>query len=177
MNPGIAIFRRYQRLQRGTENLEPGPLPSEKKLWGQKELAGLYDPGPGAPPEQEHDDLTDAERFMPTDEQRKSVYGTIGVNIDGQEFEVPLLYEGMTPENAEEAARMRLEVGLSPFASDAELEAEQNALHQGPDDASAIENARRLTPELYPNQHARGTSNVNPGLLLFRKQMLRKPKP
>jgi hypothetical protein len=153
-NPGMTIFRKHQRLQRGTENLEQGPLPPEKKLWGQKELAGLYDPGPGAPPEQEHDDLTmtDAERFKPTAAQRESVYGTIDVDINGQEFEIPLLYEGMTPEEAEEAARMRLEVGLSPFASDDELEAEQN-------------------------EYARGTSNINPALNLFRKRLRKKPKP
>jgi hypothetical protein len=188
VNPGMAIFRKYQRFQRGSNDVyrqrsvgtgEASRVIPESpySMSGQEsEFLGAVDELFRLRKEQEELQarlaaqqaaereadmaMTDAERFKPTDEQRKSAYGTIGVNINDQEFEIPLLYEGMTPEEAEEAARMRLEVGLSPFASDEELEAEQNSLGIGPDDASALENARRLTPELYPGQYAQGTSNV-----------------
>ena len=108
----------------------------EKKLWGPKELAGLYDPGEGAPvddPERERDDLIQAnendawEKIL--QRRRETMYATIGVNINGEEVEIPVWDENMTPEQAEEAARDRIEMGLSPFASDMELEATQDAVH------------------------------------------------
>jgi hypothetical protein len=57
---------------------------------------------------------------------RESVYGTIGVKIDGEEQEVPLWHKGMTPEQAEDAARMRFEWDLSAFAPEEELQAAQD---------------------------------------------------
>lgn len=71
-------------------------------------------------------------------------YGTTFVDINGQRTEVPLWNKDMTPDQAEEAARMRMEWNLSPFAADSELEKAQNISHKGPDDASAQE---QDTPE------------------------------
>ena len=62
-----------------------------------------------------------AQREMPGAWKEDS-YKTIGVNINGVETEIPQ-WGGMTPDQAEEMARMRLEWGLDPFATDAELEA------------------------------------------------------
>jgi hypothetical protein len=84
--------------------------------------------------EKELEAETAAQATPATDEQRKGVFGTVGVNIDGKETEVPLWNEGMTPAEAEDAARMRMEWGLDVFAPDSELEKAQNAAHKGPDD-------------------------------------------
>src|SRR4029077_659410 len=86
-------------------------------------------------------------------------YKTIGIEVDGKEIEVPQ-WGGMTVGQAKDMARMRLEWNLDPFATDEELEAVQNAAHMGPDDASALENARQLTPELYPQGYAGGEEDV-----------------
>jgi hypothetical protein len=88
-------------------------------------------------------------------------YKTVGVNINGKEVEIPQ-WGGQTVDEAEEAARMRLEWNLDPFVDDSVLEKVQNDAHQGPDDASAL-------------GHQKGTSNImgmqttanNPGMKLF----------
>lgn len=112
--------KRIIGLQRGTEKLEAGPLPPDKRLIGPKEAAGIYDPGPSSPEQKEYAQaLRENDSLM--SELRKTVFGTIGVNINGQEMEVPLWNKDMTPVEAENAARDRLEMGLHPFTPEDQL--------------------------------------------------------
>jgi hypothetical protein len=56
---------------------------------------------------------------------REKVWSTIGLEIGGREIEVPIWHPEMSREETENAARDRLEVGLSPFATEEELRGEQ----------------------------------------------------
>ena len=163
MNPGLALFKKRRRFQGGTGDVRYTPVsPTEDYPFTTDEefIKGRYP----------HETQGDEQGQMATPQQRESSYGTIGVQINGKEVEVPVWNKGMTPGEAEDAARMRLEWGLSPFATDAELEAKQNAAHKGPDDASAL-----------PNHYAKGTSNTmnapNPGLQLFKRMTAMKKGP
>ena len=106
-----------------------------------KEAAGLYDPGQLSPLQKEYGQAVQENEALMA-ELRKSVYGTVGVNINGQEMEVPLWNKGMTPAQAEDAARDRLEMGLHPFTP-------QDQLEKAQDD----EQAR-------PTGYSKGTNNV-----------------
>jgi hypothetical protein len=172
MNRGLMIFK---RLQGGTESVSEEQLARElvgryrdslffepdRRKPSSKEESRLYDPG--VPEEEDDNEYIRAGAIGGS-------YKIIGVEINGKETQIPM-WQGQTPDDAEDMARMRLEWGLSPFASDQELEAKQNAAHQGPDDASALPYA---DPTPIPgNTYAHGTSNV--GLKLFHRKQLKKP--
>jgi hypothetical protein len=138
--------------------LQPGV--AEGQPQGAETKAGLFDTVPNTTYKgKELEDRDDAEKELApvntvTDEDRVKAYGTIGVNIDGQEMEVPQWNIDMTPAEAEDAARMRLEWGLSPFATDEELEEKQNAAHRGPDDNTAGQDDLTYRPNMTPEDMA-----------------------
>lgn len=209
VNPGMAIFKRMQRLQRGTEELEPNtdPVPpwlragydpeaqgagewvspsGMRKTASAKEASGLY-----APQEQSIEDILSQARQRADDEQRnvatedeewekilqrrrETVYSTIGVNINGEEVEIPVWDEKMTRDEAEQFARDRLEMGLSPFASDMELEATQDAIHPPTpeevrkramkqyDEPDPDETPEETARKRVMNEYDKGTDDVGP---------------
>ena len=145
---GLKLFKTAQRLQGGENEVrgkEP-PFTENGKWWWEKADSDAADEEYNASIADE-DDL--AEQTL--QRRRETAYKTVGVNINGREVEIPIWDESMTPEQAEGFARDRLEMGLSPFASDMELEAAQK------------------------NNYAGGTSSVNQGLYFYRKK-LKKPK-
>ena len=146
------------RIPNASNNLMLEKGPSANQPQGAETKAGLFGMWGGQQMNASHWKMKATQPRAQLAEQSKELqngsYGTTKVNIDGQDMEVPLWNIDMTPDEAEDAARMRLEWGLDPFAPDSELEQKQNEGHQGPDDNSAGEQDLTYRPNMTPQDMA-----------------------
>jgi hypothetical protein len=173
MNPGMDIFRRYQRLQGGASDVRYTPVTPTREYPYGTDYEFIHRK---EPPEQEHDDEEYNKAYEAHEAALghrmgpKDVYKTIGININGQEMEVPAVFDNMSES---ERNLILSDLPASMWPRDILSKIENNArdeLEQGHD----VYGNRPDEDDLKPEGHARGTSNI--GLSLFRKQQQLKGK-
>jgi hypothetical protein len=145
VNPGMAIFRRHQRFQRGAGDVRYTPVTPTEEYPYSTDYEFIHRKVPDV-----QGDFTPEELAQLTPEESAQEQRDWDI-VKQQNAAIPTL----TPEERREV----LELNPKDWSDSTREKVGQ-----------ANEMAGKAM------QLKRGTANVNPGLLLFRKQMLRKPK-
>jgi hypothetical protein len=209
MNPGMAIFRKYQRFQRGTNEVPPFPAdppwPAEfDELMERLRRREIREPYPKEGKRKKFNPRDVP--IMDTDIGRAFDPTSLGNAFMLQGGESDVRYTPVTPtEEYPYSTDYEFIHRKEPNQSQAELDLQQD-IKQADEEQKLLLDQLGITkedlnmmnsvpPEEWPQLirdkipddstgekiaaelgYARGTSNVNPGLLLFRKKLLKKPK-